>query len=104
MNATAVLSHPHGGMVLPASTPYDMAVLWEHVVACAKRHGRVRMRLNGHEWVVGAADSSERRCMRCRSPLTSTDFEDETHAHYCAGCARRASVRRPRFWPLKVAR
>lgn len=60
-----------GGILsVPASSPYEREVLWEHVQLSLRRHSRVRLELGDRAWLVSReTDGPPERCGACEQPL-----------------------------------
>lgn len=47
MQGTAHISFDGGGLILPAQTPYERQLVFEHVEASTKRYGHVALSAKG---------------------------------------------------------
>ena len=88
MKGVARISFDGGGLFLPAKTPYEREVLFEHVDRYAKRHGRVCVELNRREWNVSVSNSQPGRCTACERPLDHLTYALGGRS-LCLSCARR---------------
>ena len=100
MKGIAHVFFPGGGLIVPAHTPYDCELLFEHVEAATKRHGDVRFDVNRQQWRISLHNGHREVCASCgRWPGNLTYwFDGQT---LCAGCARRALHHRPHAWPRR---
>jgi hypothetical protein len=89
MRSVAHISFEGGGLIVPAQTPYERELLFEHLEISAKRHGCVRLDVNRAHWTISLRDGDQEACALCRRGLGSLiyRFEDQT---LCGQCARRA--------------
>ena len=94
MKGIAHVSFQGGGLIVPAHTPYDCELLFEHAEAATERHGDVRFDLNRQEWRISLRNGYREVCASCgRWPGNLTyRFDGQT---LCAWCARRALRHRP---------
>ena len=94
MKGIAHVSFQGGGLIVPAHTPYDCELLFEHVEAATKRHGDVRFDLNRQQWRISLHNGHGEVCASCgRWPGNLTYwFDGQT---LCAWCAHRALHHRP---------
>lgn len=90
MNAVAMIALDGRGMILPAKTPYDRELLFEHVSSLAKRYGQVHLTVRGGRWTVAAAaeGNSPATCDRCAYPVRRLVYSSGLHT-LCPWCARR---------------
>jgi len=89
MKGVARISFQGGALFVPAKTPYDREVLFEHLDLYAKRHGTVRVELNRREWTVTKSSVGERSlCADCNRRLDALTYALGGRA-LCASCARR---------------
>ena len=65
MNDIAHLSFQGGGLILPATTPYEREVLVECVEATTKRHGHLRLEVDGRHWTIRMTDALRPVCVAC---------------------------------------
>jgi hypothetical protein len=88
MKSVAHISFEGGGLIVPAQTPYERELLFEHVEISAKRHGCVRLDVNRGHWRISLCNGDREACASCRRGLDSLiyRFEDQT---LCGQCARR---------------
>lgn len=89
MKGIAQISFQGGGLFLPAKTPYERELLLEHAKMCTRRHGRVRLALNQHEWTVTRTEDDEEQCSSCGRPLDSLKYA-YAGRNLCTQCARAA--------------
>jgi hypothetical protein len=75
-------------MLLPASSPYEWQLLWEHAAAAARQHGSVRVHVRGIECVVRAGTRTPGLlCSQCEAPLDRVVFR-VSWRDLCRHCAR----------------
>jgi len=88
MRGVARISFQGGGLFLPAKTPYERELLFEHVNEYTKRHGQVRLDFSRKEWLVRLKASPAEICAACRQPLENLAYTrgDRT---LCGQCVRR---------------
>ena len=65
MNDIAHLSFKGGGLILPAYTPYERELLVECVEATTKRHGNLRLQVDGRHWNIRMSNGLRRVCVSC---------------------------------------
>lgn len=65
MNDIAHLSFKGGGLILPAHTPYERELLVECVEANTKRHGSLRLEVDGRHWTIGMSNGLRSVCLSC---------------------------------------
>jgi hypothetical protein len=89
MKGVARISFPGGGLLVPAKTPYEREVLFEHVHEYTKRHGQVRVELNGRAWLVRLHTDPAVPCTGCSQLLENLSYSlpDRT---WCPACVRRS--------------
>lgn len=89
MKGVARISHPNGGMILPAKSPYDLELVIEHVDLYAKRHGRVHLELNRRDWLVTMRNGElPGVCTACDQRLDSLTYANGV-GRLCGRCVRR---------------
>jgi hypothetical protein len=88
MKGVARISFHGGGLLLPAKTPYERELLFEHITDCTKRHGQVRLEFNRREWFVRLNTSPADVCTACRQPLEKVTYTIGEH-RLCGQCIRR---------------
>ena len=90
MKAVAMIALDGSGMILPAKTPYDRDLLFEHVSSLAKRYGQVHLTVTGGRWTVAAATETNPpgTCDRCTYPVRRVVYSRGRHT-LCPWCARR---------------
>ncbi len=86
MKGIARIAFGNGGFLVPAETPYDRQLLFEHVAQCARVHGQIRLSLDGGEWTVARADSQSRVCSVCDQQPDRLAYAkgQQTLCHPCA--------------------
>jgi hypothetical protein len=89
MKGIALISFQGGGVVLPARTPYEREVLFDHVRQCVNRHGRVRLAFNRREWMVRLMSEPPRTCTTCAHPIDNLIYEYNGR-DLCGHCVSRA--------------
>lgn len=97
MKTVAQISFRGGGLVVPARDRYDREVAFEHAEAYARRHGRVRLELNGNTMMIGLNGTSGHTCSNCSDTLGLLTY-DLGARHLCARCVRSVAhirTRRP---------
>ena len=80
MKGMARVSFPGGGLIVPAHTPYDRELLFEHVEACAKQHGCVRLDWRHEHWTVSVSNGQREVCAACRRSLNNLTYRFHGHA------------------------
>ena len=65
MNDIAHLSFRGGGLILPAHTPYERELLVECVEATTKRHGHLRLQVDGRHWTIRRSNGLRAVCVSC---------------------------------------
>ena len=89
MKGVARISFHGGALFVPAKTPYEREVLFEHLDLYAKRHGIVRVELNRHEWTVCRREGDKLLlCSDCSRRLDSLSYALGGRT-LCAFCAKR---------------
>jgi hypothetical protein len=89
MKGVARISHPNGGLILPAKSPYEIELVIEHVGLHAKRHGRVRLELNRRDWLVTVCNGGPPgRCTGCAQRIETLTYANGS-GQLCARCVRR---------------
>ena len=80
----------HGGaLFLPARTPYDRELLFEHLDLYAKRHGSIRVELDRREWTVKRSDVAKPPvCATCARRLDNLTYALGGR-NLCGFCAKR---------------
>jgi hypothetical protein len=97
MKSVAQISFRGGGLVVPARDRYDREVAFEHAEVYARRHGRVRLELNGNTMLIGLNGTSGHTCSTCSETLGLLTYDLGTR-HLCARCVRSVAqikTRRP---------
>jgi hypothetical protein len=89
MQGIAHISFGGGGLILPAQTPYERQLVFEHVEATAKRHEHVELSAEGRQWRIGLPTARRELCCRCLRSLNGRAFRTNGQS-LCAHCARRA--------------
>ena len=92
MKGIAHLSLQGGGLFLPAHTPYDRQLLFEHVEASAKRHGDVRLDWRHQHWTVSLSNGQREVCAACRRSLNNLMTYRFDGLILCAWCARKGGI------------
>jgi hypothetical protein len=89
MNSLAHISFVGGGLLLPAQDPYERELLVEHVVACARKNGGVRVTAHGRAWSVRRIpETSTGSCGRCGGVLQGSWCSTAPGgAPHCLRCA-----------------
>ena len=89
MHGIAHISFEGGGLILPAHTPYECQLLFEHVEASAKQHQHVELTAKGRQWKIGLPSARRERCAGCLGSLHRRAFRTNGRS-LCVHCARRA--------------
>jgi len=89
LKGIAFISFPGGGLVLPARTPYEREMLFQHVKQCANRYGRIRLTFNRLEWTVEFLSGGAITCTACNKSIEALVYESSGRK-LCAHCAGRA--------------
>ena len=87
MKGIAHLSFQSGGLIVPAHTPYERRLIFEHVEASAKQHGGVRLDCKQQHWTVSLSNGHRELCATCRRSLNNLTYRFDGQA-LCAWCAR----------------
>jgi hypothetical protein len=95
MKTVAQISFRGGGLVVPARDQYDREVAFEHAEAYARRHGRVRLELNGNTMLIGLNGTSGHTCGSCGDVLGLLTYDLGTR-HLCARCVRTVAQVKPK--------
>jgi hypothetical protein len=90
MKTVAQISFQGGGLVVPARDQYDREVAFEHAEAYARRHGHVRLELDGDTMTIGLNGTSGHTCSRCEIVLGLLTYTFG-HRYLCARCVREAA-------------
>ena len=90
MATVAQISFQGGGLVVPARDQYDREVAFEHAEAYARRHGHVRLELDGDTMLIGLNGTSGHLCSNCDVVLGLLTYSFGQH-HLCARCVRDAA-------------
>ncbi len=85
---SAQVTFAHGGLVLPAGTPYDRQLVRDHIVNTARRAGGARIVVAGDTWVVESpGQEAGRDCKNCQRHLTTAALrKPDSHARFCVTC------------------
>ena len=89
LEMTAHLTFAGGGMLLPASTPYERQVLREYALNLIRSKQNVRIEVDRKTWLLECL-SGERSalCRRCKQELKVAALHRAGHkGRYCAACA-----------------
>ncbi len=89
MRGIAHISFQGGGLIVPAHTPYERQLLFEHVELFTKRRGGVRLSLNGRLWTICVKAGSREVCAVCPRLLDTLTYQLDGLT-LCARCARHA--------------
>jgi hypothetical protein len=65
VKGVARISFQGGALFVPAKTPYEREVLFEHLDLYAKRHGTIRVELDRREWTVRQTEKEQVVCAAC---------------------------------------
>lgn len=90
MGTVAQISFQGGGLVVPARDQYDREVAFEHAEAYARRHGHVRLDLDGDVMTIGLNGTSGHLCSSCAIVLGLLTYSFG-HRFLCARCVRDAA-------------
>lgn len=90
MKTVAQISFQGGGLVVPAWDQYDREVAFEHAEAYARRHGHVRLELDGDTMLIGLNGTSGHVCSSCEIVLGLLTYT-RGHRYLCARCVRDAA-------------
>lgn len=90
MKTVAQISFQGGGLVVPARDQYDREVAFEHAEAYARRHGHVRLDLDGDTMLIGLNGTSGHICSSCEVVLGLLTYTFG-HRYLCARCVRDAA-------------
>ncbi len=89
MKDVAHISFPGGGLIVPAHTPYERQLLFEHVEGSVKRHGRVGFEVNRQHWTISLNNGQGKACAACTRRANSMTYRFDGQT-LCGQCARRA--------------
>ncbi len=86
---TAQLTFTGGGLLLPASTPYDRQMLREYAVNLVRANQQITIAVDAETWVVESASAAHpMRCRRCKQqPKAVVLHRAGRKTCYCIGCA-----------------
>lgn len=87
MKGIAHITFRQGGLILPASTPYDRQLLFEHVAQYAKQHGRIGLGLDRRQWIVAQVEDTPQACATCNQQIHNVAYTRSGHT-LCHPCAR----------------
>lgn len=76
--------------MVPARDQYDREVAFEHAEAYARRHGHVRLDLDGDTMTIGLNGTSGHLCSSCSVVLGLLTYTF-AHRYLCARCVRDAA-------------
>jgi hypothetical protein len=86
---TAHISFRGGGLILPAVTPYQRQLVFEHFEASAKQHQNVGLRVQGRYWSISVKLARRERCAECVRSLHDLAYRADGQ-NFCNRCTRRA--------------
>jgi hypothetical protein len=89
MHRTAHISFAGGGLVLPAHTPYERQLVFEHVEASARHYGQIGLSANGRHWRISRASAHRNLCARCFRSLHDLTYRGNGQ-NLCGQCVRRS--------------
>ena len=89
MPGTAHISFAGGGLILPAQTPYECQLLFEHVEASAKQHEQVELSAKGRNWRISRKSARRELCARCCRSLQNLAYRGNGQ-NFCGQCVRLA--------------
>ena len=89
MQGTAHISFAGGGLILPAQTPYERQLLFEHVEASAKQHEHVAFSARGRHWTIHLKAARLEICARCFRSTHTVAYRGNGQ-NFCGQCVRRA--------------
>lgn len=86
---TAHLTFPGGGLLLPASTPYERQMLREYALNLIRVKENVRIEVDRKTWMVERlSEDHPAPCRRCKQDVkVAALYQPGQRARYCAGCA-----------------
>lgn len=93
MSQVATIHFDAGVLRLPANDPYERELVFEQADFYARRHGAVRVQLDGGK--IRAAHSpvvAGLRCACCHHPLRAVSFQVGERL-FCVHCAKRTAGR-----------
>jgi len=88
MHRTAHITFTGGGLILPAHTPYDRQIIFEHVEAAAKHHELLGLRANGHYWSISHNTARLELCAPCSRGVHALAYRSNGQ-NFCGRCVRR---------------
>jgi hypothetical protein len=88
MTEVAHISFEGGGLIVPAHTPYDRQLLFEHLEVSTRQHGAVRLAFNHRLWTISATTGQHGVCTACRRSLDGRTYRFDGQT-LCGPCARR---------------
>lgn len=89
MQGTAHISFAGGGLILPAATPYQRQLVFEHFEASAKQHEHVGLIAKGLHWSVSLKAARHELCASCSRSLHDLAYR-RNGQNFCNHCTRRA--------------
>jgi hypothetical protein len=85
MHGTAHISFAGGGLILPAYTPYDRELVFEHIEASAKQHAHMELSAKGRHWTISVRSARHETCFRCSRSLRDLAYRGNGQ-NFCARC------------------
>ena len=92
MKGIAHVSFQGGGLIVPAHTPYERELLFEHVEASTKQHGGVRLDWRHQHWTVSLSNGQGEVCGACRRSLNNLMTYRFDKRTLCVWCARKGGI------------
>lgn len=89
MRGIAHISFQGGGLIVPAHTPYERQLLFEHIELVTKRRGAARLSLNGRLWTICLNAGAQEVCAACPRLLDNLTYQFDGLT-CCVRCARQA--------------
>jgi hypothetical protein len=89
MQGNAHISFAGGGLILPAQTPYDRELVFEHIEASAKQHARIELSAKGRHWTISLKSAHRELCARCSRSLRDLTYRGNGK-NFCGHCVRHA--------------
>ena len=89
MQDSAHISFAGGGLILPAHTPYERQLVFEHIEASAKQHQHVALSAAGRHWTINLDAARDEPCAQCFRSMHRLAYRTDGR-NVCGRCVRRA--------------
>lgn len=92
MNEFARIASKGGITLVPAETPYERELLFDHANSYALAAKRVCLSINNHSWTITVDAHDGQFCAHCHQPLHGLVYR-RSRSKLCAKCVRREWTR-----------